>query len=157
MSFLNYTPPKTLRILFIIHYAPLLLIIMIGPQSVIYNFMNIPADQVLTVISGIILFISGSIFYFRWEWFWHQTYHGQLVTSGIFKYIRHPHYASLLIIGYGLALFFYSIPALIIATIAIPIMMISVIDEEKYLIKQYGNEYLEFMIKTPWRIIPKVF
>ena len=157
MSFLNYKPPKTLRALFIIHYAPLLLIIMIGPQSVIFKFMNIPANQLLTVISGFIIFLLGSIFYFRWEWFWHQTYHGQLVTSGIFKYIRHPHYTSLLIIGYGLALFFYSIPALIIATIAIPIMMMSIIDEEKYLLKQYGNEYQLFMKKTPWRIIPKIF
>ena len=141
MSFLQYKPPKTLRLLFIIHYAPLLLIIMIGPQSVIFNFMNIPTNKLATIVLGLVIFLLGSIFYFRWEWFWHKTYHGQLVTSGIFKYIRHPHYTSLLIIGYGLALFFYSIPALIIATIAIPIMMISIIDEEHHLIRQYGEEY----------------
>jgi len=124
MSFLQYKPPKTLRILFIIHYAPLLLIITIGPQSVLFNFMNLFHDPLFSIVTGLIIFLLGSILYFKWEWFWHKTYHGQLVTTGIFQYIRHPHYTSLLIIGYGLALFFNSIPALIIATIAIPIMMI---------------------------------
>ena len=95
--------------------------------------------------------------YFKWEIFWHKTYHGQLVTNGIFKYIRHPHYTSLIIVGFGLAFFFYSIAALLIAIIAIPIMILSIFDEEKLLIKQYGNKYKEFMKTTPWRIIPKVF
>ena len=157
MSFLHYKPPKTLRLLFIIHYAPLLLIITIGPQSVMFNFMTILPNPLLSIIAGLIIFLLGSILYFRWEWFWHKTYHGQLVTTGIFQYIRHPHYTSLLIIGYGLALFFNSIPALIIATIAIPIMMISIIDEEQYLLKQYGDDYQSFMKKTPWRMIPKIF
>jgi protein-S-isoprenylcysteine O-methyltransferase Ste14 len=62
-----------------------------------------------------------------------------------------------LIIGFGLAFFFNSIAALLIAIIAVPIMTISIIDEEKLLIKQYGNEYIEFMKKTPWKIIPYIF
>ena len=35
--FLDYKPPKELRALFIIHYAPLLLIILIGPLSWIFD------------------------------------------------------------------------------------------------------------------------
>ena len=157
MSFLDYRPPKTIRILFIIHYAPLLLIIMIGPQSVLFQTWLLPTPLLLTIASGMILFLIGAVFYFKWEYFWYKTYHGQLVTDGIFKYIRHPHYTSLLIIGYGLALFFNSILALIIATIAIPIMMISIIDEEHLLIKQYGKQYEKFKKQTPWRMIPKLF
>jgi protein-S-isoprenylcysteine O-methyltransferase Ste14 len=95
--------------------------------------------------------------YFKWEIFWHKTYKGQLVTGGIFQYIRHPHYTSVLIVGFGLALFFYSIAAFIIALIAIPIMIWSIVDEEKVLIKQYGEPYKEYMKKVPWRMIPKVF
>ena len=62
-----------------------------------------------------------------------------------------------LIIGFGMALFFYSLAALFIALLAVPIMIWSIIDEEKQLIKQYSEEYKKYMRKVPWRIIPKIF
>lgn len=157
MSLLSYKPPKTLRPLFIIHYAPLLLIIMIGPLTALYQVFQLPFPQIPTIITGSIIFFAGTILYFKWEIFWHKTYHGQLVTTGICSTIRHAHYTSLLIIGYGLALFFYSTAALLLATIAIPIMIISIFDEEKRLLKQYGEEYRKYMKQTPWRLIPHLF
>lgn len=153
----KYRPPKKLRALFIIHYAPLLLIIMIGPLTAIYGIWKIPIDIIISILSGIIIFLIGTFVYFKWEIFWHKTFKGQLVTEGIFQYIRHPHYTSLLIVGFGLAFFFCSLAALLVAIIAIPIMIWSIIDEEKHLIKQYGNEYKEYMKKVPWRIIPRLF
>ncbi|MGF3554121.1 MAG: methyltransferase family protein [Thermoplasmatota archaeon] len=155
--FLNYKPPKKLRALFIIHYSPLLLIIMIGPLSWIYGVWKIPINMITCVIIGLLIFFIGTYVYFKWEIFWYKTYKGQLVTHGIFQYIRHPHYSSLLIIGFGLALFFYSLAALFIATIAVPIMILSILDEEKILKKQYGDEYIEYMKKVPWRLIPRIF
>ncbi len=154
---LHYKPPKELRTLFIVHYAPLLLIILVGPLTALFGIWEIPTNKIATITLGIIIFLLGTYVYFKWEIFWHKTYKGQLVTEGIFQQIRHPHYTSLLIIGFGLAFFFYSLFALAIATLAIPIMIISIIDEEKLLIKQYGKEYKTFMKKVPWRMIPKIF
>jgi len=155
--FLNYKPPKKLRALFIIHYAPLLLIILIGPITALYGVWKLPLTMIFSIIIGMIIFLIGTLVYFKWEIYWHKAYKGQLVTGGIFKYIRHPHYTSLLIVGFGLALFFCSIASLLIAIIAVPIMIISIFDEEKVLIKQYGKEYKNFMKKVPWRIIPRIF
>jgi protein-S-isoprenylcysteine O-methyltransferase Ste14 len=155
--FLNYKPPKELRALFIIHYAPILLIIMIGPITAIYGIWQLPIDMFSSIIIGIIVFIIGAFVYFKWEIFWTKTYEGQLVTDGIFKRIRHPHYTSILIIGFSLAFFFYSIFALFIAFITIPIMVISILDEEKLLIKQYGEEYKRYMEEVPYRIIPGIY
>ena len=84
-------------------------------------------------------------------------YHGQLVTGGIFQTLRHPHYTSILIVGYGLALFFDSLFALLVATIAIPIMIWSIFDEEKLLVRQYGEDYRQYMKQVRWRIIPHLF
>ena len=154
---LKYRPPKELRALFIVHYAPLLLIIMIGPLTAIFGVWEIPANKLVTIITGMVVFLLGTFVYFKWEIFWHKTYKGQLVTGGIFQYIRHPHYTSLLIVGFGLAFFFYSLFAIAIAVIAIPIMIWSILDEEKLLTKQYGKDYKKFMEKVPWRIIPKIF
>ena len=155
--FREYKPPKKLRALFIVHYAPLLLMIMIGPITPIYNIWQLPLDLIISIITGFIIFIIGTSLYFKWEFYWNKTYKGQLITDGIFKHIRHPHYTSLLIIGFGLAFFFYSLAALIIAIIAIPIMIWSIFDEEKLLMKQYGDDYRKFMKKTPWRMIPGIF
>jgi len=155
--FLDYKPPKKLRALFIVHYAPLLLLIMIGPLTAIFNIWRLPIPLILSITLGAIIFLSGTFLYFKWEIFWHKNYNGQLVTNGIFKHIRHPHYTSLLIIGFGLAFFFFSAVAISIAIIAVPIMIISIFDEEKLLIRQYGEEYKKFMKKTPWRMIPGVF
>jgi protein-S-isoprenylcysteine O-methyltransferase Ste14 len=155
--FQNYKPPKKLRALFIIHYAPILLMILIGPITPIYGIWKLQSNILISIITGLIIFIIGAFVYFKWELFWEKNYHGQLITEGIFRYIRHPHYTSLLIIGFGLAFFFNSISALLIAIIAIPIMIISIVDEEKLLIKQYGKEYIEFMKKTPWKIVPYIF
>jgi len=155
--FLDYKPPKELRALFIFHYSPLLLIIMIGPVSWIFGVWRIPIEMIISIILGLFVFLLGTYIYFKWEIFWYKTYKGQLVTSGIFQYIRHPHYTSILVIGFGLALFFYSLAALLIAFIAIPIMIWSILDEEKLLIKQYGEDYKEYMKKVHWRIIPRIF
>jgi protein-S-isoprenylcysteine O-methyltransferase Ste14 len=154
---LRYKPPKELRALFIVHYAPLLLIILIGPLTAIFGVWELPLNKIATIVAGIIIFLFGTFIYFKWEIFWQRSYRGQLITEGIFQHIRHPHYASLLIIGFGLALFFFSLFALLIAIIAIPIMIWSIFDEEKLLIKQYGEEYKEYMKTVPWRIIPKIF
>jgi len=154
---INYKPPKKLRALFIFHYAPMLLIIMIGPLTALYGVWRMPINLFLSVLLGLIIFLLGTFVYFKWELFWHKTFKGQLVTNGIFRHIRHPHYTSLIIIGFGLAFFFYSLAALLIAFIAIPIMIWSILDEEKLLIKQYGEKYKNYMKKVPWRIIPKIF
>ena len=155
--FLDYKPPKELRALFIIHYSPILLIILIGPLTAIFGVWKIPLNIIFTIVLGIIIFLLGTFLYFKWEIYWHKNFKGQLVTGGIFQYIRHPHYTSLIIIGFGLALFFYSVAALIIATIAIPIIIWSIFDEEKLLKKQFGDKYLQYMKEVPWRIIPKIF
>jgi protein-S-isoprenylcysteine O-methyltransferase Ste14 len=155
--FLDYKPPKELRALFIVHYSPLLLIILIGPLTALYGVWTLPISIFISIILGLIIFLLGTYVYFKWEIFWYKTYKGQLVTGGIFQHIRHPHYVSIIIVGFGLAFFFYSLSALIIAFISIPIMIWSILDEEKLLIKQYGVEYKEYMKKVPWRLIPKIF
>ncbi len=153
----HYKPPKELRALFIVHYAPLLLIILIGPLTAYYGVWELPIPKLASILLGITIFLCGTYVYFKWELFWHRTYKGQLVTGGIFQYIRHPHYTSILIVGFGLAFFFYSLFALAIAFLAIPIMVWSIFDEEKVLLKQYGEPYREYMKTVPWRILPKIF
>lgn len=130
---------------------------MLGPLTGLFGIWRLPINMILSITLGILIFILGAYVYFKWEIFWNKTYKGQLITEGVFQHIRHPHYVSLLIVGFGLAMFFYSSLALLIALIAIPIMIWSILDEEKLLIKQYGEKYKKYMKEVPWRLIPKIF
>ena len=152
----NYKPPKEIRPLFIIHYAPLILVMFLGPITPIYGFFRLPIAQLISIGLGIVVLAAGYGLFIKWTIFWHKKYKGQLIANGIFKYIRHPHYSSLLILGFGLALFFSSILSLLLAIMAVPIMLWSAIDEEKLLIKQYGKKYEKYLEKVPWRFIPKI-
>lgn len=153
----SYKPPKNLRALFIIHYAPLLLIILTGPLTATFSVFEFPFNKLITIFSGVTILVIGFYIYWKWQFFWYREYNGHLVTGGLFKNVRHPHYASIVLIGIGLAFFFYSLFAFVVSIIAIPIMIVSILDEEKLLLKKYGKEYEEFMRKTRWRMIPKIF
>jgi protein-S-isoprenylcysteine O-methyltransferase Ste14 len=79
----------------------------------------------------------------------------RLVTSGFYKYIRHPMYASLLILGWGMFLKEINpltISVIIIITIAV---YLTCKVEEREMIKRFGEEYKVYMTKTRmW--IPRV-
>ena len=60
---LKYRPPKELRALFIIHYAPLLLIILLGPLTAVFGVWEIPLYRLFTITLGILIFISGAYLY----------------------------------------------------------------------------------------------
>ena len=66
---LKYRPPKELRALFIVHYAPILLIILTGPLTAIYGIWEMPTDKIATIIAGILIFLIGAFVYFKWEIF----------------------------------------------------------------------------------------
>ena len=58
---LKYRPPKELRALFIVHYAPILLIILAGPLTAIYGVWEMPTNKIATIIAGMLIFLIGDI------------------------------------------------------------------------------------------------
>ena len=80
----------------------------------------------------------------------------ELVTSGIYRYIRHPMYASLLYLTWGI---FFKNPdwsLLIISLISSVSLYLTARMEEQENIRFFGESYLEYMKKTT-RLIPFVF
>lgn len=80
----------------------------------------------------------------------------RLVTTGLYKYVRHPMYASLLFLGWGMFLKDISlVPVIIIIIISIAVFLTCKV-EEKEMVKRFGQEYKGYMIKTkmwvPWLI-----
>jgi protein-S-isoprenylcysteine O-methyltransferase Ste14 len=80
----------------------------------------------------------------------------KLVTTGLYKFVRHPMYASLLLLGWGM--FFKSIhPASIALILVITLALyLTCKVEEKEMITRFGKEYEDYMKRTrmwiPWLI-----
>jgi protein-S-isoprenylcysteine O-methyltransferase Ste14 len=71
-----------------------------------------------------------------------------LVTSGLYKYIRHPLYLSLMLVGFGILLKNIEFIQIILASINIVSLVFTAKVEEKEMTKKFGNEYLDYMKKT---------
>jgi protein-S-isoprenylcysteine O-methyltransferase Ste14 len=80
-----------------------------------------------------------------------------LETEGLFKYIRHPSYAGLMLILGGLALAMNSLISFIIVVIPVFVgLNYRIFIEEKLLVDEFGEEYTDFKAKRK-KIIPFIW
>lgn len=74
--------------------------------------------------------------------------HRKLVSGGIFKISRNPAFLGFDLVYISILLMFFYV-ALIIATVFTMIMLhLQILQEEKYLQKEFGEEYLSYQKKT---------
>lgn len=76
----------------------------------------------------------------------------ELVDKGIFKYIRHPMYSSLLFLAWGIVLKAPSLPLLCIGLAAGVFAFLTAWGEEKEDIEYFGSAYLEYKKRTKWLV-----
>jgi protein-S-isoprenylcysteine O-methyltransferase Ste14 len=79
-----------------------------------------------------------------------------LVTSGIYKYIRHPLYSSLLLLTLGIFFKNFSVAGIVLATAATVFLVFTAKADETECIQFFGSAYHEYMNKTKM-FIPYLF
>jgi len=72
----------------------------------------------------------------------------ELVTTGVYRYIRHPFYSSLLFLGWGILLKRVSGIGLVLAVINTILLIITARKEESENIQYFGEPYQEYMKHT---------
>ncbi len=87
------------------------------------------------------------------EFEWENT--GVLVTTGIYRYIRHPMYSSLLFLTWGTLLKSVSPTALALAAQATIAVTATAKAEETENVARFGHEYRDYMTRTR-RFVPFV-
>jgi protein-S-isoprenylcysteine O-methyltransferase Ste14 len=80
----------------------------------------------------------------------------RLVTTGCYKYIRHPSYLGLMLAALGWSLTFRSGVGVIITVLTLPPLLARIDAEEKLLHSYFGAEYEAYRART-WRMIPGVW
>ena len=72
----------------------------------------------------------------------------QLITTSIYKYIRHPMYLSLVLLGFGIMMKDPRLLQIILALVNFITMYFTARVEEKEMITRFGPPYSEYMHKT---------
>jgi protein-S-isoprenylcysteine O-methyltransferase Ste14 len=80
----------------------------------------------------------------------------ELVTSGVYRVIRHPSYLGLLINSLAWGLAFRSGVGVLLTALLIPPLLARIHAEERLLRTQFGGEYDAYRNRT-WRLIPGLY
>jgi methanethiol S-methyltransferase len=113
---------------------------------ILFNSFVFPASQVIIGI-GILLVIFG----------WKQIYggKGKLVTTGIYRYIRHPQYLGFLLITLGMNIWWLTFITLALWPVLVVVYYRLAKLEEKDAEAEFGEEYREYKRRVPgW--IPRI-
>ncbi|MBK7096881.1 MAG: isoprenylcysteine carboxylmethyltransferase family protein [Saprospiraceae bacterium] len=72
----------------------------------------------------------------------------ELIEQGIFKYIRHPLYSSLIFLTWGILLKSTSFELLAVSIISTLFLYLTAIFDEKECIHFFGDKYIEYMKRS---------
>lgn len=80
----------------------------------------------------------------------------KLITSGIYKYVRHPIYTGVSLMGVGTFFIYHSLLSLLFIVVIINFFIFKLKKEEILLLKHFPKEYSNYMKKTK-ALIPFIF
>lgn len=81
---------------------------------------------------------------------------GKLVTTGIYRYIRHPQYAGLLLLSLGMMIEWATLSLLILYPVMIVMYVRLAKREEKDMLNEFGDEYIVYIKRTK-RFLPFLY
>ena len=79
-----------------------------------------------------------------------------LVKNGLYRYVRHPIYLGTILGAMSIPVFTASLMGFLIGLLTFPLFVYRIIIEEKMLIEEFGDEYLEYIEET-WRLVPLLY
>lgn len=99
---------------------------------------------VLTVIGLVIAIVARKILADNWSGAIEFKKNHTLITSGIYKYMRHPIYTGILAMGLG-AVLFYETPGLIFVSLLVcGVLIFKLRKEEQLMLKHFPKEYTTY-------------
>jgi protein-S-isoprenylcysteine O-methyltransferase Ste14 len=111
---------------------------------------------VLLIFGGVLrvgpMFVLGRRFTFP---FASQQEH-RLVTTGFYRFVRHPSYLGLMVGGIGWVLVFRSGIGLLLLVLLLPMTGWGIRAEEDLLMAEFGEDYAAYRRRT-WRVLPFVY
>ena len=105
---------------------------------------------------GLAIFLLGVIVYMTSVVPWANTPVDKPVTTGLYRYSRHPIYLTIVVQLIGVGIASASWLFLLLTVVLIILFNFSAIPEERGCLEKYGDTYREYMDRTPrWIGLPK--
>ncbi|MFX0067155.1 MAG: methyltransferase family protein [Candidatus Hermodarchaeota archaeon] len=120
----------------------------IGENLFAYYF-----HMVILPVSNIIILIGIFLIIFGWRRIFKSK--GELVTTGIYGYVRHPQYLGILLLTIGMNIQWPTIFTLLIWPLLVILYYRLAKKEEKEMEKRIGEQYREYKKKVPM-LIPRL-
>jgi protein-S-isoprenylcysteine O-methyltransferase Ste14 len=79
-----------------------------------------------------------------------------LVTSGIYRYVRHPAYLGAIILFAGIPVMFSSPLGLLVMLLLVPYLLHRIRLEESMMIERFGKEYEDY-IRSSKKLLPFIY
>lgn len=144
---------KNVRITEIIVSAATTLIVPVELISIIENWNAMPMG---IRIAGIIIGLSGDLLFLiavltmkdSWRAGIPDRDKTEFVSEGIYRYSRNPAFLGFDMVYTGILLMYFNWLLLVFTIWAIVMLHMQILQEEKYLAKVFGNEYLEYKKQT---------
>lgn len=136
-------------ILVVIVFAVSLIDWMFGVTPVPVNpLAAFSAFAILALISGVLLILSFKEL--SLDGFMGRS---ELVTTGVYAHIRHPHYLSNVLLSFSVATLFRSWTGLFTALCSVPVTYLLTLSEERQLERRFGKSHTEYASKVPMFIL----
>lgn len=109
---------------------------------------------IVMLVSNILLILGIWLIADGWEKVYKSE--GQLVTDGVYSYVRHPQYSGIYIVTLAFMIQWPTLTTLILWPFVIAMYYRLARKEERIAIDQFGDRYRDYMRRTPM-FIPKLF
>jgi protein-S-isoprenylcysteine O-methyltransferase Ste14 len=80
----------------------------------------------------------------------------RLITTGLYRYIRHPRYLGTLLVAIGLSFLFRSWIGLAVSVFFLGVLLFRINDEETLMHVEFGSDW-EAYCQRSWRMIPYLY
>ena len=107
----------------------------------------------INIIGGLLIMQGWRVIYR--EYWSKDSGEGKLVTDGIYAHMRHPQYTGFLLMTFGLLVHWATLPLLIMWPLLVRQYIGLTKKEEEEMIANFGQEYLDYIERTP-RFIPRL-
>jgi protein-S-isoprenylcysteine O-methyltransferase Ste14 len=114
-----------------------------GTNNLRVLLLGVNPLQLIFVISAFILIVMGFLIIGIG---WHRIYNAknELITDGIYGYVRHPQYLGFFVVTLGLVVWWPTILILIMWPILCIMYYFLARREEKVMLKEFGSQYIEY-------------